>query len=436
MKPLSQIHVCVIDYGAFIPLAEMMAKVTARTSYHSPFEQEFLSLKRCCIGDGMPTFERVDDYMDPEFFDSVDLWCFPDQGFGGFQKYLRSLNKLVWGSMGASDLELYRTRFLDVLAKVGLPMVKAVRLRGVDALAEHLKAVENKHVKINRYREECETFHHIDYAHSRSELHRLAVEFGPIDPVFVVQDAIDDEEGSPVVEIGYDGWSVDGQFPTRSYSGYEAKNENYLGSEMAYDDLPEAVKLVNEKMAPVLKGYGYRNFWATEIRIKNDVPHFIDPTCRQAGMTQEHLVLGTCRNLPEVIYRGAAGEMVEPEFTSQFAAEATLHYTGPGGNHGWKTLRVPDAIADKVALYRYCMAEDAYHFPPAKNDEVGVICGNGDSIEAAIEDLKEGFDEFGEEPVKIELSGFAELIEEIDKAEKEGLEFSDQPVPGPEVALG
>ena len=434
MKPIEEIVCCIVDSGCFPALARCMAKATKTTYYCSEFEQEYLNIDRCAIGDGGDEFERLDEYMDPDVLKTIDLFIFPDIGHAGIQRYLQSIGKLVWGSRGSTELELYRTRFLDMLAKVGLPTVHCVRLRGVEALAEHLKRVENKYVKINRYRDNMETWHHIDYLHSRSELQRLALEFGPIDPVFVVQDPIDDEEDSPVIEIGFDGWNIDGDFPESTYQGYEKKNQLYLGSELAYDDLPEAVRYVNEKLSPVLASYGHRGFVATEIRVKNGVAHYIDPTNRMAGQTMEHL-LKTCRNLAEVIYQGAAGNLIKPDFSSQFAAEATLHYTGEGGRHGWKTLLVPDSILEDVALYRYCMKDGAYHFPKAKNDEVGVICGNGDTIEAAVEDLKENFAEFGDEPVKIELSGFADLVEEIAKAEKEGVSFSEQDVPGPEIAL-
>lgn len=433
MKPLNEIHCAIIDSGCFPDLALCMAKACAKVSYHSEYEQEYLNIERCCIGDGIDTFERLDEYMDPNVFDSIDLWIFPDIGHAGLQRYLQKQGKLVWGSRGSTDLELYRTRFLDMLAKLGLPAVPAVKIRGVEALAAHLKTVENKHVKINRYRDNMETWHHIDFEHSRSELQRLAYEFGPIDPVFVVQDAIDDEEESPVIEIGYDGWSVDGQFPSASYQGYELKNKLYLGSALPYEELPEGVRYINEAISPILASCHHRGFIATEIRVKDEVAYYIDPTNRMAGQTMEHLCK-TCKNLPEVIYQGAAGNLIKPDFSSQFAAEATLIYCGPDPE-GWKTFRVPDAIRDNVALYRYCMKDGACHVPPAKNAEVGVICGNGDTIEDAVEDLKEKFAEFGEEPLKIEVSGFADLIEEISKAETEGVEFSDQALPPKEIAL-
>lgn len=434
MKPIGEATCCVVDAGCFPDLARAMAQGFGRVLYYSPFEQEYLDIKRCCIGDGADHFERCDEFLDPKVLAGIDLFIFPDIGFAGLERHLESLGKLVWGSRGTTEFELYRTKFCDLLEELGLPRVPSMKIRGVTALAEHLKGVENKWVKINRYRDNMETWHHIDYAHSARELERMAYEFGPLKDrvVFVVQDPIDDEEGSPVIEIGYDGFTIDGDFPPCTYQGYEKKNQLYLGSELAAEDLPEPIRVINDAIAPMLKEHRHRGFIATEIRVKDGVPHYTDPTNRMAGQTMEHL-FRTCLNLPEIIYYGAAGEMVEPEFGNQFAVEATLHLHAQGD--GWKTMAVPEEVRDYVALYRYCEVDGLYHFPPGKNDEVGVICGGGDTIEEALNDLKEHFELLKGEPVTIELAGFADLVEQIEKAEKEGVEFSDQPLPDPAVAI-
>lgn len=168
MKAIEEIVCCVVDAGTFIPLADMMGQKVKKSFYYSPFEQEYLGIERCSIGHGMSHFERVDEYMEPKFFDSVDLWIFPDIGYSGFQHYLRSLGKPVWGNMGASDLELFRTRFLDVIEKAGLTVVPSVTVRGVTNLSEHLRGVTDKWVKINRFRDNMETWHHQDYVHHPS----------------------------------------------------------------------------------------------------------------------------------------------------------------------------------------------------------------------------------------------------------------------------
>lgn len=436
MKAIEELVTCTMDYGSFLGLADCLGRRVKESHYYSPFEQEFLAIDRCVIGDGFRHFKRVDEYMDPDFFESVDLWVFPDIGYGGFQRYLRSLGKAVWGSMGASDLELYRTRFLKVIGEVGLQVIPSEKIIGLSALSEHLKHVENKWIKVNRFRANMETWHHIDYAHSMDELAREAVEFGGLKEhiVYVVQDPVEEEDGEPVIEIGYDGFCVDGQYPPSSFSGYEKKNELYLGSMLEYSKQPEEILAVNEAMAPVLAEYGYRNFVATEIRKRGKEFFYIDPTHRLAGQTMEHQ-FDTCANLPEVLWAGAHGEVLQPVFQALFAAEATLHYKAPVSGEAWKVLNIPDEVADWVKLYHCCRADGLYHFPPHNTNEVGVIIGIGDTIEEAIEELKGHFEALKDEPVTIELSGFADLLREIHTAGKAGVEFTDQRVPEPAEVL-
>jgi hypothetical protein len=429
MKEISDVTALIVDYGSFLALAETVSKKAKRTLYYSPYEEEYRDIKDCVIGHGIEGVERCDEFMDPKILNEVDLVIFPDIGYGGLQRHLRELGKSVWGSMGADKLEQYRTKFLKVLEGHDLPTVNSVKITGLANLADHLKEVDDKWVKINRFRENMETWHHLDYVHSQRMLDALAVELGGAKDhiVFVVQDTIDTE-----VEIGYDGWSVDGAFPSRSFQGYEKKNELYLGSLLDYANLPEGVRYVNEKFSSVLAGYGYRNFFATELRVKDDVPYFIDPTLRMAGQTMEHQ-LESCENLPEVIWAGANGELIEPHFIANFAAEATLHYTA--GSEAWKTIQIPEKVKRWSKLYHYCVIDGAYQFPPHKTDELGVLIGLGETIEEAIDHLKENFEAFKQEPVSIQIEGFSDLLNQIKVAESAGVEFTDQKIPSPSTVL-
>lgn len=430
MKDISEVTALVVDYGTFVSLAEMMAEHTAKTYYYSPHEDEYKDICRCCIGDGLETVERMDDFLDPAILKTIDIAIFPDIEFGGLQRHLVDQGVAVWGSRGSSDIELYRTRFMAILKELGLPMVPTEKAIGLTALAAILKRRENLWVKINRYRENMETWHHIDWEHSQRKLEKLALAFGPFKEhvTFLVQDDIPDAK-----EIGYDGWMIDGQFPSHSFQGYEKKNELYLGSLLPNEELPEWVLKVNEAMAPVIdRKYGHRNFWATEIRQVDDTGYHIDPTPRMAGQTMEHQYQ-TCTNLADIIWRGAHGELVEPEFEHSFAAEATIHYTGDSDQ--WMTFQIPESVRKWVKLYHHCGCDGAFHVPCGKNDEVGVIVSNGDSIEEAIEELKDHFSELEGEPLEIHTAGFADLLEQIADAEEDGIHFSDDPIPEPEIAV-
>jgi hypothetical protein len=432
LKPVSDVECLILDYGYFIELGRCLAKTFKKVWYYSPDDTEFKDVHRCTLGDGVEEIERLDDWEKPENLARLDLFIFPDLGFAPKQAYLRSIGKAVWGSGDATNIELSRTAFLKWLEKMGLPFAPYKVIKGIPALWDYLGTVERKWVKINKYREQQETFFHINITHSRPILEGLAVRFGGLsdEPVFVVQDEIE-----PASEIGYDGWTVDGEFPVASFAGYELKNELYLGSLKRYDDLAEPVRRINEAIAPYLKQWNDRNFISTEIRLKEEngvvVPYYIDPTMRCAGLTMEH-VQENCSNLAECIWQGANGILIPPEFDKPFAVEATMHYTTDMVD-GWKVVHNPGH--PMIKFDHYCQKDDYCHFPPRKSNEVGVVLGLGDSVEDAIENLKENFKVMEDEPVSIEVAGFATLFDRIRKAEALGVHFSDEPLPGEEILI-
>jgi len=434
MKPVEDVVCCVVDYGTFCCVAEKLAETMQKVWYFTPFSQEYQDIRDCIQGAGLDRVERLDYIFAPDKFDTIDLWVFPDIGYGDLQQYLRKEGKTVWGHFGANEIEVYRTKFLDTLEEVGLPMVHNEEIVGLTALNDYLEDPknENKWVKVNRFRNNMDTWHHKTYEESRRTLDSLAVIFGGArdEVVFIVQDDIEADG-----EIGYDGWCVDGRYPVRSFQGYEKKNELYLGSCLEYTDLPEEVRVVNQAMSPVWARYGYRSWLATEIRVKDGVPYFIDATPRMAGQTMEHQ-LETCRNYADVIWQGANGVLIDPDFRWKVAAEATLHYHGdtkdPTIVDEWKMLHVPDEVAAWVKLYHYCKIDGAYHFPGKNTDEVGVAIGAGDTVEDALQHLGLVLDALKDEPVTADVSGFASLFKSIASAEKQGMQFGVS-VPKPEV---
>lgn len=431
MKPVEDVIACVIDYGTFTCIAEKLAETMRKVYYYTPFSQEYQDIRDCIQGAGLDPVIRLDDYMDPDTFDDIDLWVFPDIGYGDLQRYLRKMGKSVWGHFGASEIEVYRTLFLDTLREVGLPMVHNAEITGMTALNAYLREHENVWVKVNRFRNNMDTWHHSTYEESQQTLDSLAVIFGGArdEVVFIVQDDIKAEG-----EIGYDGWSIDGQYPVRSFQGYEKKNELYLGSCLDYRDLPDEVRTVNEAMSPKLAEYGYRNWFSTEIRVKAGTPYFIDITPRMAGQTGEHQ-LETCRNFPDVIWQGANGVLLPPDFEYRIAVEATLHYHSntkdPTITDEWKMLRIPDSVLRWVKLYHYCKIGDAYHFPSRNTDEVGVVLGVGNTVVEALAHLGENLDALKDLPVHANVGGFSSLFKSIEKAEQQGMTFGAS-IPRPE----
>jgi hypothetical protein len=427
IKSTEDVTACVVDYGTFTGLAEALSRTYKQVYYHCPVDREYRNIADDSTGEGLKKVTKLEDFFEPAILHEIDLFIFPDIGFGGVQKYLRSIGKAVWGSNGAHELELERDLFLEILEEVGLPVAESKVLKGISALSEYLKNVKNKWVKINKYRGNMETWFHTDYQHSARRLESMSVIFGGMKEhiTFVVQDTIESE-----VECGYDGWCVDGKFPPISFQGYEKKNELYLGAALEEEDIPEEITYVNEKMSKILKEVKYRNWWATEIRVdKEGTPFFIDPTARHPGQTGEHQ-WETLSNIAEVIWAGANGEIIEPEFEWAFAAEATLHYEGGVANEAisqeWKILDVPKSTRRWFKPYHYCLVDNVYNFIPSDKDEVGVVLGVGDSIKECIKHLKKNLDTMKDLPVYAKLAGFKDLIDSIRVAEEHGIKFAKE----------
>jgi hypothetical protein len=429
LKPIEELTVVVVDFGSFQSLAERISEDVAHVMYHAPIEREFRNIDDAVIGEGMPGITRIESFMHPDVVKAADLYVFPDIGYGGEQMYLRSIGKPVWGSNGADELERIRTKFIKTITRLGLPMVHTERILGMTALCEYLKEKENVWIKVNEFRDNMETWHHQDWFHSQPMLRRLWIKFGvaPEKVWFVVQDALDG-----ATEVGYDGWNVDGWFPNSSFQGYEKKNKLYLGAQTKYDDLPEEVRTVIEKFSMELEQYQFRNFFAVEIRNLDGVSHFIDPTIRMPGQTGEQLTK-TLKNITKVIYRGAMGELVQPEWNAKFAASATLNYKGD--LEDVKVIRVPKEAQQWVKLCKYIQDGDEFRFPATKREDVGVVVSMGDTIADTIQGIKDNFDAIGDASLSIEPEGFMDLLQDIEKAEAEGIEFTKDKVPEPASVL-
>lgn len=418
----------VFDHGLFVSLAERLSRDFKKVYYHSPWEKGFPLLNDCVVGD-IPNVVRVRDIW--AVIDEVDVCVFPDIQHAGLQLHLESMGKKVWGSRKGDRMELSRRDFLEKLKEIGLPVMDWKWIFGLEELKEELQQRDDLFIKISRYRGSMETWHHQNWKLSEPILDELAVRFGPLknDVPFIVCDPIHTD-----LEVGYDGYCIDGKFPSIGVQGYEIKDRAFIASVQKYEDLPEFVQTVNEKMAPVLGEYRYRNFWSTEIRIQGDKPYFIDPCCRcPSPATEAQLELYD--NWGEIIMAGAEGTLVDPEPVAKFSAEAMIYHNGDSDK--WRTVEVNPDFVRWVKLYRPCFVDGAFRIPPCEHnmDEIGAVVGIGNTIQEAVDHLHETVNSLKDQPVSIRSDALYEAVKEIRKAEEQGVEFTDQKVPSPESVM-
>lgn len=428
MKPVSDVSALVFDNGLFLPLAQKLAESYKRVFYFTPWERGFPVLKEAIIGDGFDNIVRVDDIW--SVYKEVDLFVFPDIQHSGLQLHLESEGKRVWGSRKGDSLELSREKFLKTLERVGLDVPPHVRVKGLTALREHLKDKSNKFIKISRFRGDLETARWVDWDTSRALLDVLALQFGPAadDVPFLVCDEIETD-----IELGCDTFCIDGQWPDLMIHGYEAKDKGFLSAVTKYQDMPDQLKEVLESFGPILKRYRYRNSFSAEIRVADNKSYFIDPCCR-FPMPPTSSKTELWGNLAEIVWQGAHGVMVNPEPTAMFAAECEVSAKAEKG--AWVSMEVPKELRRWFKASNCCQIDGRLCFPPAESDErhLGWLVSTGDKIDEVLDTLKE---RAGLMPpsTDVHIRSMIDLLQELHTAEKQGIEFTDQPIPEPEDAL-
>jgi hypothetical protein len=271
-----------------------------------------------------------------------------------------------------------------------------------------------------------ETWHWRDWDLDSITLDALAVELGPAQNMvrFMVVDPIECD-----VEVGGDGYCIDGEWPSLMLHGDEEKDKCYLAAVTPWDDMPKDLQAIMEAFSPVLKECRYRNFWSMETRDGR----FIDATCR-GGKPSINSQCATWWNFPEIVFYGAHGQLIDPIPAHNFCAEALLTIKHTPGE--WRKTRVESELQPHCTFDECCRIDGAICFPPDqfRFDPVGWLVSGGDSMKSCNDKLLEMSGKLpdGLSAATDEMIG---LLAKIQAGEKEGVEFSDQTVPDPETAI-
>lgn len=426
MKEIKDVIAGVRDHGLFVHIAQCMAEQCKHVYYVGPDEKVMPRLEDWIVGNGFENITRVSSLWEVKH--ELDCVVFPDIGFAGEQKELVSQGIPVWGHHGADRLEWDKGLFLDTLKKLGMEVPPHTRIKGLTALMAHLVDKEDKYVKISRFRGDWETFHFRNWTMDEDSLFCHAYRLGPLKNkiTFYVFDKID-----ATIEDGVDTWNVRGMWPQTALHAIERKDKSLIGGMQAFDDVEESIREVNELFGTVLAEYGYQGAFSTEIR-KNDKTYFIDPTCR-FGSPPSQLQTVLINNLATVIWAGANGECIEPEYDDPIGAQVLV--TTDRDKEEYSTFQMPEELRPYIKSAFSCEVDNEIRIAPNPLENwAGWLVSTGPTIKSTIDTLKErkallpdGFD--------CDISSFATLLTELEEAEKHGIEVTDQPIPDPSVAL-
>lgn len=376
--------VCVVDNcaGAYISIARRLAKSFSKSYYHSVNQNPFPKLSLSNIGTGYDDIERVDEFWNR--LEEFDVIVFPDIYFNDWGARLRKLGKVVWGGCESEILETDRKVFKDELNSAGLLVAPTEYIKGLTELAKYLQGVEDRWIKISYYRGNAETFHHIDWLHTKPWINEMAHTMGPMAEVldFQVEDPI-----KAIAEIGCDGWSVNGNYPETMVWGIEIKDCGYIGKRCDYEVLPVPIKYVNDKFRPVMNKYSHTGFYSNEIRYTENKESYYTDAAMRAGSPPSNTYLEMISNWDEIILNGGKGELVKPKFIAEYGVEIILksNYC----NEGFLNISYPDEYKDNIKLKGCFKLNDVEYIIPFTDagfdmTEFGSVVVVGDNLEEII----------------------------------------------------
>lgn len=427
MTDLSRQVCVVLDHGMFVEVALRLARDVGKVYYVDPCaEQAFATIDHAIIGDGFEEIERVPEIWN--VLDKVDFCVFPDVLHAGMQAHLANLGMPVWGSRRGDELELHKAAFRALQAKLGLEVPAYEVITGLAALRERCQdsSHDGEYIKITpQFRGNCETFKNRGWALTRELLDKMGGQFGAAQDVlrFLCEQPIEAD-----LEGGLDTYTIDGQHPNLVVQGYEAKDKSYFAVLQPYEDVPEEIRSVSDKLWPIFKERGCRQMVSTEVKVTEDKRSFLlEPTVRfpsPAGEAQMELY----GNFSQIIAAGAAGKLVEPYPAAHFACEAIIEHNGDKDRH--RALVVPPKIRQWVKLYFCAQIGETLSIAPGEK-AIGAVVGIGHTPADALDHLKEIAAELEDQPVTIHVDSLAVILQEIEEAQSQGLEFTDQKMPEP-----
>jgi hypothetical protein len=168
--------------------------------------------------------------------------------------------------------------------------------------------------------------------------------------------------------------------------------------------------------------------------VVKDTPYLIDP-CMRAPCPGIDVHLALWKNLGEVMWHGAVGELIDLEPEANFGVEVMMHHKDDPKE--WRCLKIPDDARPWVKLFGACKRDDLYCVAPLPHstNTIGAVVGIGDTLEAAIKDLQDHIELVKDQPVDIDIHPVQEMLEMVMAGEEKGIEFTKQEIPEPSEVL-
>jgi hypothetical protein len=420
----------IVDSGGwYLELAVKLSESFKKVYYYNFWISPAPTSNPLYIGEGIDGVEKVDylfdkvDAVKADGTPEVDIFIFPDIYSGDLQLHLEKLGRLVFGSRKSDELEIYRFASRRHLKELGLKQSEGELITGLDNLREYLKKNEDVYIKISFTRGDDETWHSINYATSRQHLDNLAVRLGAKQDImkWLVTKPIE-----KAIEAGIDTICIDGQYPKKCTTGIEVKDASYVCKVVDFDKIPYEIKETTDALSEDLKKYRHRNFFCTENRIQGKGKSFpIDLTMR-GGIPPYEIHIELIKNLAEVIYKGASGEIVEWEIEFEYACQVTI--IAHEAAEDYQCIQFPKEIKPFVKLRSFVIQDGDYYIVPSplKLIEVGAVLGFGHTLKEAIDHCKKNAEQVKGFKIEIDTEKLDSAEKELEKAKEMGINLFEE----------
>ena len=397
-----------LDFGIFLELAVKLASDFGRMNYWTPNSSSFPKDLLKLPGLGVEGITRINDYHN--VMAETDLLIVPDVFMSGVQIDAEDRDIPAWGSKGGDELELNRSKTKRYLEKKGIPVTPWEPITGTPDLRKYLADHPRVWVKADdgTCRGDFESKFSLNFHVFEPIIDALEFRLGPRKTTFqfIVEEEIKSKE-----EPGFDGITVFGQWPDKCMCGPEIKSASYAGVVVPYDKIPEGLRKQNEAISPLLQKHRYANFISSESKKVGNDYLLLEFTTRMASPAGG-AYLNNITNLAEVIYEGASGKLVQPEYDKKYAFELVIG--SKKEEDAFQFLKFPEKYRGNIKLRNFYKQDGYYISIPlyARMSNVGAIV-------AVSNDREEAKAEIREVAKLIEGPGLSIEVNDLEKADKE-----------------
>ena len=130
-----------------------------------------------------------------------------------------------------------------------------------------------------------------------------------------------------------------------------------------------------------------------------------------------------CTNLPEIIWHGSAGILVEPIWEAKYGVQVIIKSSW--AEDRWQSINFPDSIKRWVKLHFATKMDETYYIVPRYElmSEIGCVVAIGDTMDEAIQKAEGYCKKIKGYLVTCEVGSIDKIKETIEAGKKFGLDW-------------